>query len=81
MLIQSHGGIIRLLPAIPLRWKEGNVKGLCARGGFKIDMKWNNGKLSEAKVLSEKGTKSSLTYNGITRIISLKAGESTIYRF
>ena len=81
MLIQSHGGIIRLLPAIPLRWKEGNVKGLCARGGFIIDMKWNNGKLSEAKVLSEKGTKSSLIYNGITQIISLKAGESKIYRF
>jgi alpha-L-fucosidase 2 len=81
MLIQSHDGTIRLLPAIPKKWKEGNVKGLCARGGFIIDMKWNNGKLSEAKILSVKGGKSSLFYNGITQIISLKAGESKIYKF
>jgi len=81
MLIQSHDGIIRLLPAIPKQWEKGNVKGLCARGGFIIDMKWNNGKLSEAKILSEKGGKSSLIYNGITQNISLKAGQSKIYRF
>ena len=81
MIIQSHDGIIRLLPAIPKQWEKGNVKGLCARGGFIIDMKWNNGKLSEAKILSEKGGKSSLIYNGITQNISLKAGQSKIYRF
>jgi hypothetical protein len=44
-------------------------------------MKWNEGKLSEAKVLSEKGSKSSLMYNGIPQDINLKAGESKIYRF
>lgn len=81
MLIQSHDGTIRLLPAIPEEWKEGNVKGLCARGGFIIDMKWNNGKLYEATVHSKQGGKSSLLYNGINQIISLKAGESKIYRF
>ena len=39
MLIQSHNGIIRLLPAIPKEWNIGEVKGLCARGGFVLDIK------------------------------------------
>ena len=48
MLIQSHNNVIRLLPAVPAEWSRGEVKGLCARGGFVIDMKWNDNKLIEA---------------------------------
>jgi alpha-L-fucosidase 2 len=76
MLLQSHNGIIRLLPAIPEDWKRGEVKGLCARGGFVIDMKWNNGKLDEAKIYSGKGGKCSLIYDGEEQEISLKAEQS-----
>jgi alpha-L-fucosidase 2 len=78
MLIQSHNGIIRLLPAIPGEWKDGEVKGLCARGGFKVDMKWKNSKLAEAKVSSEKGGKCLIMYNGNNQTIELKAGESKV---
>ena len=41
MLIQSHNNVIRLLPALPKEWSRGEVKGFCARGGFVIDMKWD----------------------------------------
>ena len=55
MLLQSHGGEIYLLPALPDAWKQGAVKGLVARGGYLVNINWSNGKLSNAALFSKQG--------------------------
>ncbi|MDT0122852.1 glycoside hydrolase family 95 protein [Paenibacillus sp. RRE4] len=62
MLLQSHGGEIRLLPAVPMAWPKGSVRGLRARGGFEVDMEWNEGKLLHVSIRASEASKVSVSY-------------------
>lgn len=81
MLIQSHDGKIRLLPAVPEEWKQGEVRGLRARGGFETDLKWSEGRITEAAISSGKGGKCTVEYNGTSKIIMLEPGGSAEIEF
>ena len=55
MLVQSHAGSVHLLPALPSTWKTGHVKGLRTRGGFLVELIWNEGQLTGGTITSTRG--------------------------
>lgn len=74
MLMQSHAGVIELLPALPASWPAGSVKGLKARGGVEIDLSWANGQLVQAKVRNAQAGSYRLKYKGTETTFSALSG-------
>ncbi len=55
MLMQSYDGFIYILPALPTVWGKGEIKGLVARGGFEMDIKWSQNKVEKVIIKSRNG--------------------------
>jgi alpha-L-fucosidase 2 len=95
MLLQSQGGEIFLLPALPDVWKDGAVKGLVARGNYIVNINWVNGKLSTAELLSKNGgdciirTNQPISIQGVNKmakksgigyVLSFKSVKGNLYK-
>jgi alpha-L-fucosidase 2 len=72
MLVQSHAGEIHLLPALPDAWQSGKVKGLKTRGGFELDLEWEDGKVKKAVVYSHLGGNCRIRTNKFVTIQGIK---------
>lgn len=63
MLLQSHTGVIHLLPALPPQWPDGSVRGLRARGGVTVNMRWARGRLVQATLYADQKGRYRVRYN------------------
>jgi alpha-L-fucosidase 2 len=50
MLLQSYSEELDFLPALPVAWPDGEVRGLCARGGYTVNLAWRGGALARAEI-------------------------------
>ena len=74
--MQSHTGKIHLLPSLPSAWSTGKVTGIAARGGFEVDMSWEDGKLVSATVRSKVGLPCEVVYGDRNWKFDTKVGGS-----
>lgn len=79
MLMQSHRDTIRILPALPDSWEKGNIKGLQARGDFRVDIHWDNHKLSRVAVTSKQGNMCTLRYRDSTITFDTRKAKSYVF--
>jgi alpha-L-fucosidase 2 len=78
MLLHSHNGEIKLLPALPPNWKDGSIQGLRARGDYTVDITWAAGELTEAIIRAGDRSPSDIrvVYKNKPQTLKIQAGKS-----
>lgn len=79
MLLQSHNGELHLLPALPPTWSDGEMRGLRARGGFTVDMKWTGGKLVSAHIHADRPQKVKVHYGNKTKSVRVTNDTEVVF--
>ncbi len=73
MLVQSWGGEITLLPALPAAWPRGEVRGIRARGAVRVDMGWHRGKVQWLELLGPSNSSIKLRRGALVETVRLDA--------
>ncbi len=78
LLLQSHEGFLRILPALPTKWKSGKISGLKARGNIEVDIEWEDGALENLRLKSIEGKTMKVKYDGIYTQVTLAPNEAMV---
>lgn len=81
MLVQSDENRIVLQPALPPNWNSGSIEGVCARGGAKLNLFWQEGRLQTAQIMVKRDMERRILYAGQSVTLQLKAGAWTTIKF
>jgi alpha-L-fucosidase 2 len=73
MLLQSHNGVIHLLPSLPSAWSTGSIRGLRGRGGITVSISWRDNSLSSAVIKADRETDVTIRYRDHKKVIHLDA--------
>jgi alpha-L-fucosidase 2 len=76
MLIQSTDNEISVLPALPHQWPSGSLKGVRVRGGAKVDITWNEGRLTELRLQSDRAKKYRVSYSDRSCEVQIRPGKA-----
>nr|WP_249665361.1 glycoside hydrolase N-terminal domain-containing protein [Mucilaginibacter sp. Bleaf8] len=76
MLLQSQSGNLELLPALPSALPNGEVKGICARGGFVLNFSWKDGQLQQVAITSTVGKVCTVKYKDKTISMFTQKGQT-----
>lgn len=79
MLVQSNEKRTILLPALPAKWKEGSVNGLCIVGGAEVSIRWSDNKLVSFIITAKSDWSGIIKYQDREIKLSVKRGESYEY--
>jgi hypothetical protein len=77
--VQSHGGLIRILPALPEQWRDGSCHGIRCRGGLAVDLAWRDGAVTELtvhRIAGDADRPVTIRYGGRVREFRIAAGRS-----
>lgn len=81
MLLQSANHEMRILPALPDAWPQGEVTGLCARGGYVVDISWKSGKAYKVSIIGKIAGKCKIITGNETREIVVIPGKRIVLRY
>ncbi|WP_461111793.1 glycoside hydrolase family 95 protein [Spirosoma jeollabukense] len=76
MILQSEGQSIDLLPALPNAFPTGYINGICAQGGFVLNIRWQQGHLIGVDVTSRAGQPCVLRYGDKRMRLTTQKGKT-----
>jgi alpha-L-fucosidase 2 len=76
MLVHARPDVVDLMPAVPEHWKDGSVRGMGVRGGFRLDMTWKDGRPTSVTLHSVGGRRTQVRVGDWRQTVSLRPGGS-----